>query len=51
LSLGLRASEALGLTARDVDAEAGEVYVNGTRTAGSRRRLKVSAHLAGLLGC
>lgn len=50
LSLGLRASEALGLTARDIDAEAGDVYVNGTKTAAARRRLKVPAYLATLLG-
>ena len=50
LSLGLRASEALGITARDVDAECGDLYVNGTKTAAARRRLKVPAHLAVLLG-
>ena len=49
LSLGLRASEALGLTARDIDAEGGDVYVNGTKTAGSRRRLKLPLHLRTLL--
>ena len=49
LSLGLRASEALGLTARDIDADAGEVYVNGTKTAAARRRLKVPSHLCTLL--
>ena len=49
LSLGLRASEALGLTARDIDADAGEVYVNGTKTAAARRRLKVPPHLCTLL--
>ena len=49
LSLGLRASEALGITARDVDAEAGEVYINGTKTAAARRRLKVSPNLGRLL--
>ena len=50
LSLGLRASESLSLTARDVDAETGEVYVNGTKTAASKRRLQVPGHLAVLLG-
>ena len=50
LSLGLRASEALGITARDIDAECGDLYVNGTKTAAARRRLKVPAHLATLLG-
>ena len=50
LSLGLRASEALGLTARDIDAEVGDVYVSGTKTAAARRRLRVPAHLATLLG-
>ena len=50
LSLGLRASEALGLTGRDIDVEAGEVYVNGTKTAAARRRLKVPSHLNALLG-
>jgi integrase len=49
LSLGLRASEALGLTVRDFDIESSELYVNGTKTAGSRRRLKISAHLGALL--
>jgi integrase len=49
LSLGLRASEALGITARDFDAEAGEVYINGTKTAASKRRLKVPPSLATLL--
>ena len=49
LSLGLRASEALGLTARDVDVEASEVYVSGTKTKASRRRLKVPATLSTLL--
>ena len=50
LSLGLRASEALGITARDVDAEAGEVYVSGTKTAAARRRLKVPHHLGATAG-
>ncbi len=50
LSLGLRASEGLGLTARDIDTETGEVYVSGTKTAAARRRLKLPANLAGLLG-
>jgi len=50
LSLGLRASEALRLTARDIDVEAGEVYVSGTKTAAARRRLMLPANLAGLLG-
>ena len=50
LSLGLRASEALGITARDIDAECGDLYVNGTKTAAARRRLKVPAHLSTLLG-
>ncbi len=49
LSLGLRASEALGLTARDIDAEVGDVYVNGTKTVASRRRLKLPPHLLKLL--
>ena len=51
LSLGLRASEALGLTGRDIDAEANEVYVSGTKTAAARRRLKVPSYLGTLLGC
>jgi len=50
LSLGLRASEALGLTARDIDVEASEVYVSGTKTAAARRRLKVPGYLSNLLG-
>ena len=50
LSLGLRASEALGLTARDIDAEAGEIYVNGTKTVAARRRLPVPTSLRNLLG-
>ncbi len=50
LSLGLRASEALGPTARDIDVEASEVYVSGTKTAAARRRLKVPGYLAALLG-
>ena len=50
LSLGLRASEALGLTVRDVDTEASEIYVNGTKTAAAKRRLKVPATLGTLLG-
>ncbi|HRI54126.1 MAG TPA: site-specific integrase [Pseudomonadota bacterium] len=50
LSLGLRASEALGLTARDIDVEASEVYVSGTKTAAARRRLKVPGYLNILLG-
>jgi len=50
LSLGLRASEALGLTGRDIDAEANEVYVSGTKTAAARRRLKVPPYLGTLLG-
>ncbi len=50
LSLGLRASEALGLTGRDIDAAANEVYVNGTKTAAARRRLKVPSYLGTLLG-
>lgn len=50
LSLGLRASEALWITARDVDVEAGEVYVSGTKTAAARRRLKLPTNLAVLLG-
>ena len=50
LSLGLRASEALQLAARDIDAEGGEVYVSGTKTAAARRRLKLPANLAVLLG-
>jgi integrase len=41
LSLGLRASQALDITARDFDPEACAVYVYGTKTAGSRR-LKVA---------
>ncbi len=49
LSLGLRASEALAITARDLDLEAGEVYVNGTKTAAAKRRLKVPPYLAALL--
>ena len=39
LSLGLRASEALGITPRVLDSEAEEMYVNGTKTAASTRRL------------
>lgn len=50
LSLGVRASEALGITARDVDAEAGEVYVCGTKTAAARRRLELPSYLCSLLG-
>ncbi len=49
LSLGLRASEALGITPRDLDSEAEELYVNGTKTAASKRRLKVPSYLAVLL--
>ena len=49
LSLGLRASEALGLTGRDLDTEAGEVYVSGTKTKAARRRLKVPPYLSALL--
>ena len=49
LSLGLRASEALGLTGRDLDTEAGEVYVSGTKTKAARRRLKVPPYLSTLL--
>jgi integrase len=49
LSLGLRASESLSLTARDVDAESGELYVNGTKTAAARRRIKLPFYLATLL--
>ncbi len=49
LSLGLRASEALGLTARDLDTEAGEVYVSGTKTKAARRRLKLPPYLSPLL--
>ncbi len=49
LSLGLRANEALNLTARDVDAESGELYVNGTKTAAARRRIKLPFYLAKLL--
>jgi hypothetical protein len=51
LSLGLRASEALGITARDLDHEAGEVYVSGTKTKAAKRRLKVPPSLATLLAC
>lgn len=50
LSLGVRASEALGIAARDVDAEAGEVYVCGTKTAAARRRLELPPYLCALLG-
>lgn len=50
LSLGVRASEALGIAARDVDAEAGEVYVSGTKTRGARRRLELPPYLCELLG-
>ena len=50
LSLGLRASEALHLTARDIDIEAGEVYISGTKTAAARRRLRLPANLSSLLG-
>jgi integrase len=49
LSLGLRASEALGLTGRDLDTEASEVYVSGTKTKAARRRLKVPPYLSALL--
>ena len=50
LSLGLRASEALGLTVRDIDVEASEVFVSGTKTAAARRRLRVPSSLSTLLG-
>ena len=50
LSLGVRASEALHLTARDVDAEASEVYVSGTKSSAARRRLELPPYLCALLG-
>ena len=50
LSLGLRAGEALGLTVRDIDVEASEVYVSSTKTAAARRRLRVPCYLSTLLG-
>ena len=40
---------ALGITPRDLDSEAEELYVNGTKTAASKRRLKVPSYLAALL--
>lgn len=43
LELGLRASEALALTRRDLDR--GILFVEGTKTASSRRRIKLPPEL------
>ncbi len=47
LSLGLRASEALAITPRDIDGS--DLFVAGTKTAAAKRRLQLSPTLKRLL--
>lgn len=49
LGLGLRASEACGLEARDLDDEGAQIVVRGTKTDAARRRLAVPEWLRGAL--